>query len=171
MDRVGDQRLAGLGQAVQARGQVHRVTQDRVFPALLAAEAAGHHLAAGNAHVNPQFTAEVGAKSLHGALDVEGGADRAQRIVAMGDRRAEQRHHRISHVLVDRATIVLDGPVGGGEKTRHQVVQLFGVEGARKVRETRDVGEQDGDLAALAGGWGRWSRWRRGRRRGCGGGV
>ena len=88
-DRLGDQGLAGLGQAVEARGQVHRVAQDRVFLALRAAQAAGHHLTAGDAHMDPQLAAELGAQRLHGAVDVEGGADRAQRVVAVGDWRAE----------------------------------------------------------------------------------
>ena len=166
LDRLGDQGLAGLGEAVEARGQVHRVAQDRVFPALGAAQAAGHHLATGDAHVDPQFAAELGAQGLHGAVDIESGADRAQRIVAMGDRRPEQRHHRIPHVLVDGAAIVLDGPVGDGEEARHQGMQLLGIERGRKLGEAGDVGEQDGDLAALAGGpGGRLRRWRRGGRR------
>ena len=76
----------------------------------------------------------------------------------MGDRRAEQRHHRVPHVFVDRAAIILDGPVGDGKEPRHQGVQLFGVEGARKFGETGDIGEQNGDLAALAGGWSRRDR-------------
>ncbi len=153
------------------RGQVHRVAQDGVFPALLAAQAAGHHLTAGDAHVDPQLAAELGAQRLHGAVDVEGGADRAQRVVTMGDRGAEQRHHRIPHVLVDGAPVVLDGPVGDGEEARHQGMQLLGVEGGRELGKAGDVGEQDGDLAAFAAGPGerhrRW--WLRPWRRGVGG--
>ena len=57
-----------------------------------------------------------------------GGAHRARGFVAVRDRRAEDRHHRVADVLVDAAAEALDDRVDGAEVALEQRVDVFGVE-------------------------------------------
>ena len=87
-----------------------------------------------------------------GGGDVEGGADRALAVVAMGDRRAEERHHRIADMLVDGAAIARDDRFRPGIEGLDQAAQILGIEPRGQRGEAAEIGEQDGDLAAFARG-------------------
>jgi hypothetical protein len=77
-------------------------------------------------------------------LHLERGANRALRVVAVRDGCAEHGHEGISDHLVDEAVVALDH----GAELRHarvdDLLQILGVLRLRDVRETGDIGEQDG---------------------------
>jgi hypothetical protein len=83
-------------------------------------------------------------------VNIERGAQRALDVVAVCDRRAEHAHHRVADVLVDRAARALDRAVRELEVAREDTMDLLGVQPARHSRVTREIGEQDRDLPALA---------------------
>jgi hypothetical protein len=106
---VGDQDDARRGGRGQARGQIDRIAGDRI--AAVAGPAARHHLAARDADVGTDVVAELAAQLGQRRPDLERGADRALGVVAVGQRRAEHRHHAVADVLVDGAAIALDDAV------------------------------------------------------------
>ena len=79
-------------------------------------------------------------------------AHRAQRIVLVGDRDAEDRHHGVADVVLDRAAVALDDIAHADEPALHRPAQRLGIHALSERRRSDDVGEDDGDdLAALAG--------------------
>jgi hypothetical protein len=147
---VGDEDLAGGGGIGQARRQVHGLAGDRVLAVRLAPGAARHHLAARQADVHVQRTADPGREGRHGVADGEGGAGGALRVVAVRDRRAEHRHDAVADVLVHAAAVLLHDPVGAPEEAVEQRVRLLRPEFAAQRREACQVGEEDGHLPPLA---------------------
>ena len=83
-------------------------------------------------------------------LDRERGVRRPARAVLVSDRGAEERHHAVARVLVDRAL----EPVNLGrdqlEASVHDAVHVLRIQLLGERGEARDVGEEDGHLAALA---------------------
>ena len=77
--------------------------------------------------------------------------NRTQRVVPMGDRRAEKRHHLVPHVAMDGTAMCFDGPVDPFEKAPYGIVKVFGVQALQHARIAGDISEHDGDVAALAG--------------------
>ena len=93
----------------------------------------------------------VGDRVPHGHR----GPDRSLRVVAVGDRRPEHRHHRVADELLDPAAEPLDlGPrslvVDGQERPDVLGVELLGLRG-----EPHEIDEEDGDHAALLARTGR----------------
>ena len=74
----------------------------------------------------------------------------ASHIVFVGDRRAEQRQHRVARVLVDEAAVPIDDAAKGDEHRVDHLGQLVGLELLRQCGEPRDVGEERGDQPQLA---------------------
>ncbi len=85
------------------------------------------------------------------------------RIVAVRNRRAEDRHHGVADVLVHAAAETLDDRVDGAEEPFQQLADVFGVRALRQPRVAAQVGEQHGDGPPL-GFRRRRSLGRRGRR-------
>ena len=144
---VGQQRLAGSRQVLQPGGQVHRLAGYRVLPVRRAAGAAGHDLARSQADV----ALERRLQGRHGAVDLQRRVNGPLCVVAMGDRCAEHRHHRIADVLVDHAAVALHHGVDRAEVAVQERVNLLRVALLGQSREAAEIGEEDGDLAALAG--------------------
>ncbi len=151
VDVVGDHGLARARDRVQPGGQVDGVARHRVGAVNGAARVGGHHLAARDADVGGKRAPELGRQRAHGRVYARRGAQRPQRVVAVRDRRAEHAHDRVADVLVDRAAALRDQAVDQLEIAREQPVHVLGVEFARQLRVPREVGEQHGDLPALAG--------------------
>ena len=76
--------------------------------------------------------------------------DGAARAVLVRDGRAEERHHAVARVLVDRALEAVDLGGDGLEAAIDDLVDVLGVAPLGQAREPGDVGEEHGDLAALA---------------------
>ena len=84
-------------------------------------------------------------------VDVERGPGGTERVVVVRPRRAEQRHDGVPDVLVDRAAVADDDTVDERREAGDELAHLLRVKLLRQRREAGDVGEQHGDLAALAG--------------------
>ena len=117
----------------------------------VAAGAAGNDLAARDADVGAQAVARLVEQGNHPFVDVERGANRAQGVIVVSDRRAEHRHDVVAHVFVDRTAIALDDRVDHLEITVQEGVRLFGAQFAGKFGIAGDVGKQHGNLATFAG--------------------
>ncbi len=94
---------------------------------------------------------DLGAPVRQRLLHAQAGAHGALGVVLVGDRRAEEGEDGVADDLVDPAAEV--GDVGGEplEAAVDQVLDLLGVACLGEVGEPDEVGEQDGDDAALVG--------------------
>ena len=77
---------------------------------------------------------------------------RAQRIVAVGARRAEQRHCRVADMLVDRAAIALDSGVDHAKELFKQRPDLLRVKLRRQAGVANQITEHDCDRAPVSVG-------------------
>ena len=114
-----------------------------------------HHLAGVDADPHRQLDAEA---VLEAAVELfertphgEGGAHRPVRVVLVGPPQTEDGHHRVTDVLLDDATLGLDGDAPGGEVVVHDLAHVLGVEPAREHGEVDDICEQDRDQLPLLG--------------------
>ena len=100
-----------------AAASVRRAARFTVSPVTVysrwlgAAGAACHDLAAGNADMHADRTAQLGRELRHRVADGERGAHGALGIVAVSDGRAEHGHDAVADVLVDGAAVVVDDAV------------------------------------------------------------
>ena len=83
-------------------------------------------------------------------MDLGRGAHRAHRVVAVRDRCAEHRHHRIADVLVDAAAEALDDLVGRLVEPLEHRVDVLRVERARHPRVVDEIGEDHGHRSPFA---------------------
>ena len=83
------------------------------------------------------------------SLDGERGVGRAPRAVLVSDGRAEERHHTVAGVLVDRPLEPVDLGRDQLEASVHDSVHILGIQLLGERGEARDVGEEDGYLTAL----------------------
>ncbi len=91
-------------------------------------------------------SAQLRAAFLH----VERRATRPERVVLVGDRRAEDRHDAVAQHLVDRALVGVHGVHHHLLERIEQRAHFFRIEVLHEVGRPLDVGEQDGHLLALA---------------------
>ncbi len=75
-------------------------------------------------------------------------------VILMGDGGAEDGHDPVAGELVDRALEAVHGVGEGREEALHDRVPLLGILLLGKIHRPLDVGEEDGDLLALATGLG-----------------
>ena len=68
----------------------------------------------------------------------------------MGERRAEQRHDAVAHHLVDGALVAMDGLHHPLEDGIEELARLLGIAVGEQLHRALEVGEEDGDLLALA---------------------
>ena len=97
----------------------------------------------------------VGATHLlrvppHGGLHVERGVARPHGVVLVRERGAEQRHDPVAHDLVDGALVAVDGLHHPLEDGIEQLPGFLGVAVGQELHRALEVGEQHGDLLALA---------------------
>src|SRR5262249_41657141 len=97
-----------------------------------------------------EMTAGCCRQTRHPLVNVDGGKDGTQRIIIMGGRRAENRHHVVTDMLVDSAAIGLDDAVDQLKVAVQQRMSLLGADLGRKAREACQVRDQNCALAALA---------------------
>jgi hypothetical protein len=71
-------------------------------------------------------------------------------MVLVGQRGAEQRHDPVAHHLVYRALVPMHGLHHVLEHGIEEVARLFGVAIGEQLHRALEVGEQHGDLLALA---------------------
>ena len=112
--------------------------------------AAGDHLAAGDADVHHDRPPRLRREGGHRVADGQRRPHRPLGVVAVGDRRAEDRHDAVADVLVDPAAMLGDEAVGAGEEALQERVHLLRVELAAERGVAGEVGEEDRDLPPLA---------------------
>ena len=92
--------------------------------------------------VTPQSARELAVERGERRPHLVGGADRAQRVVLVDARDAEDGHHRIADELLDHAPVTLDDAPHLREVARHHVPQRLGVEHLAEPRRALDVREE-----------------------------
>jgi hypothetical protein len=134
---------------LEPRRHVHGVADHGV----VAAHGAGQHLAGVHPDAKSEAHAvrlvEAGVDVRHRVLHAERGADGTLGVVLVRDRRAENRHHVVADVLVDGAAEALDLVAQAAQAALHEALDRLGIHLLRHRRVTRQVGEDDGYLAAL----------------------
>ena len=86
----------------------------------------------------------------HRLLHRQRGVAGADGVVLVGDRRPEQRHQAVAHQPADGALVAVDGVHHHLHGAVQQPLGVLGVEARDQLGRADDVGEQDGDLLALA---------------------
>jgi len=82
-------------------------------------------------------------------VNLQGGAHRALGVIAVGDRRAEQRHRRVADVLVDGSAEAVHDRVDQREETLQQRMDVFRIQLRRQARVADQITEEDRDWTAV----------------------
>src|SRR5512143_3211819 len=132
--RLGDEDADAilLGDALEARAEVHRVAHHGVRHAECRAHVAHAHAAGVDAdadlHLGPAARAELLVQLRQGGLHVDRGLYGAAGVVGEVHRRVPERHDGVADVLVDGAALLLDG----ARHRRHGGVEHLGELGRRQ---------------------------------------
>ena len=147
--RLADEDGAGRCHGLEARRGVDQVARDHP----LVRRPEGHRRLAGeHAGAQQELRADLLPETFHRDDEVERAADRALGVVLERGRRAPDRHDRIADELLDGPAVRADDLGGGLEVAIQQLTDGLGIAGFGQGRESDEVGEQDGDEAALGGG-------------------
>jgi hypothetical protein len=143
-----------LGHLLEARGQMRGLSHRGVIHAQIAADGPHHHLARVEPHADPRRDV-VGAHHLARVafqrfLHAEGGIAGPHRVILVGHRRAEERHDAVAHHLVDRALVAMHGFDHELQHRIEEPLRLLGIAVGEKLQRSPEVGEEYGDLLALA---------------------
>ena len=107
---------------------------------------AGDHLAAVDADPDPELRPPLAGQLLvqpgQRLAHLDGGPNRAQRVVLVHGRNAEHRHHRVADELLDRAAVPLERLAHRAVPARHQAAQRLGVEPLAELGRVGEVAEQ-----------------------------
>lgn len=152
--------LTRLCKAGQAGGEVHHIAGHGIGGMGGASRLRRDRLAIGQPGMGRDRQAARQGKAAEAVHDVKARAGGAFDIIAMGNRRAKDRHYAVADMLVDIAAVFLDDPVGEGEIGLDHAMQRFGVERPAERGVAGEVGEKHGDGASFTFGL-----WRRGRSR------
>jgi hypothetical protein len=71
-------------------------------------------------------------------------------VILVGQRRPEERHDAIAHDLIDRAFVAVDRLHHPLEHGIEELARLLRVAVGEQLHRALEVGEEDGDLLALA---------------------
>ena len=137
---VTDQDLARLRRLLEASGDVDGIA--RCEPLL----GSGHDLARRDA--DAALDPELGEGLAH----LDRGAQRAQRVVLVQHRDAEDGHDCVADELLDRAAVALDDRLHALEVAREQRPQCLRVERLAELGRAGDVAEEHGHRLALLAG-------------------
>ena len=88
--------------------------------------------------------------ALERLLHPERGIAGAHGVIFVGHRSAEQRHDPVAHHLIHGALVVMDGVHHQREDGIENLARLFGITVGEQLHGALEVGEEDGDLLALA---------------------
>jgi hypothetical protein len=142
--------LTGLGEPVEARGEINRVAGHRVLRLRARGDDGGHHFAAGDADVQRQCPAFRIVERSDACVHVERGSGGALPIVVVRNRRTEHRERGIACMVDHMTAVVGDDAVGDVVEAAEQRLDLLGIESGAERGVTGDVRHQHGGLAAIA---------------------
>ena len=121
--------MAGGRGGDEPRRKVYGVTQHRIVVSVSTTNRSGHDFAAGDTDMRLKGVGRTLVRSSQGLMDFEGRPRGAQWIVVMSARGAKQRHDRVADMLIYRTVIASDHAVDQGREPRHNLMNLFGVQG------------------------------------------
>jgi hypothetical protein len=87
---------------------------------------------------------------FHRLLHPEGRVAGTHGMILMSQRSPEERHDPVSHDLVDRALVAMDGLHHVLEDGVQKLAGFLGITVGQQLHRTLQVGKQDGDVLALA---------------------
>ena len=154
-ERAGrDENGAGVRHLLHAGGEVGRLAHCGVVHLGVAADLAYDDLAGVQADADPDRDA-LGLLDLlgvapHGLLHPERCIAGAHRVVLVRERRAEERHDAVAHHLVHVALVAVDRFHHALEDGVEQPPGFLGVAVGEELHRAFEVGEEHGDLLALA---------------------
>jgi hypothetical protein len=153
-DGVFDEAIRGLAEEdlhrrrvlLEAGRRVHGVAGDETMPDAHVAgdDLTGVHARAVGQPDTPdalELVVQVGEPALH----VRRRPDRAEGVVLVQCRQAEDRHHCVANVLLDRAPVTQQRGTHLLEVAVHHLAQRLRVERLAEVRGALQVGEDDRD--------------------------
>ena len=148
--RRRDHDAARLGEALQPRGEIGRVADDRLLlRRAFAHETADDDKAGRDADANAELFARAGLQARHDFGDFERRVDRPRRVVLMRAGEAEIGENAVAHELRDEAVIARhharDRVLIGADDLAH----VLGVEPRRKRGRADEVAEHHGELPPL----------------------
>ena len=88
-----------------------------------------------------ELDSDLEAKRNHRLVNRERRAHRALRIVAMGERRAEDRHHVVADMFVDRAAETLHHHCRAIDQLGHDLAQPLRTDCRRDLHGMNNIGE------------------------------
>ena len=152
--RGREQDRARCRHLLHAGGQVRRLTHRRVVHVQIRPDGAHHHLAGvepdadlDRHSVRAEHTLRVLRDRL---LHPQRRVARPHRVILVRERRAEQRHDPVTHHLVDGALVAVHGLHHPFEHGVEDLARFLGVAIGEQLHRPLEVGEQHGDLLALA---------------------
>ncbi len=101
-------------------------------------------------HVHAVRMARVFSVALHRLLHPERSVAGADSVILVGERRAEQRHDPVAHHLVDSALVAVHGFHHSIEDGVEELARLLGIAVGEELHRPLEIGEEHGDLLALA---------------------
>ena len=141
------------GEVLDARRQSDDVSLRRVVHAQIVADLAHHHLAGVEAHANREVVT-LPPQFVRVLLDCAAQSQRCEAgslgVIFMGERGAEQRHHSVAGVLVDRPFETVDALGEDLEEAVEDAVPLLRVDLLRDVHRPLHVGKEHRYLLALS---------------------
>ena len=158
VDCVGDERFSTGGAREKPRGDIGGLAGDGIAAMAFAADRTCDDFADGDADMRRKRRRHARLQIRKGGMDLQGGAHRAFGVIAVGDRRAEQRHRRIADVLVDRSAEAVDDRVDQREEALQQSVHFFRIQFRRKARIADQIAEQNRDRTTVSLGSGAAAR-------------
>ena len=87
---------------------------------------------------------------LHALLHPERRVARPHRVILVGEGRAEEGHDPVAHHLVHGALVAVDGLHHVLEHGIEELARLLGIAVGEQLHRALEVGEEHGDLLALA---------------------
>ena len=154
---VTDQHSTGHGERLQARGQVRRLADDRLFlGGAFAGQIADHHHSGRDADTNLKPGADISLEVGHGVHQPQPRAYCLLGIILVRLRKAEISECPVSHVAGDDPTIRGDDVCNAGVINADDRAQVFRIKAGRKCRRPHQIAKHDRELTPLGAlSWGR----------------
>ncbi len=148
--RLAHEHLSGSGCGLEPRRRVHDRSGDQELPR--GTQAGGRHARLDpHAHLERVGEPEGDPLAAETAADREPCPDRAERVVLVNRRQAEDRHHGVADELLRPAAERLQLLGGGVEEPAQDLACALRVEALREPRRIDEIGEQHRDHLAFLG--------------------
>jgi hypothetical protein len=149
-----DHDRAGIGELLHARGQVCRLADGRVVHVEIVADGAHDDLPGVQPDADldhgPVRASHLFRIRLHGLLHPERREAGSHGVVLVGEGGAEEGHDPIAHHLVHGALVAVDGVHHQREEGIENLARLLGIAVGEQLHGALEIGEEHGDLLALA---------------------